>query len=100
LPPQISEQNLRKISGSKHVISAHVDVDNLSGSCKGSGRIQIRLNNGESADKVKLNFLRLGYQVNDFVRVNEKKSIITEIKPRDVKEITDPSAEKYSELIG
>jgi hypothetical protein len=52
---------LRKISGSRHIISATVDVNNFSGACKGTGRIQIRLNHGETADQVKLNYLRKGY---------------------------------------
>jgi RNA recognition motif-containing protein len=66
LPKHFDEKALRKVSGSKHIISAVVDVDNFTGSCKGTGRIQIRLNHGETADSVRLNFLRLGYKVEDF----------------------------------
>ena len=42
--------NLKRISGSRHVISAVVDEDNMLGTCKGTGRIQIRLNNGETVE--------------------------------------------------
>lgn len=50
LPATTDALNLRKISGSKHIISAVVDCDNLNGKCKGTGRIQIRLNHGETAE--------------------------------------------------
>lgn len=39
LPKHFDEKALRKVSGSKHIISAVVDVDNFTGSCKGTGRI-------------------------------------------------------------
>lgn len=58
LPPNTNSEALKKISGSKHVFEATVDEDNLKGICSGTGRIKIRLNHGETADKVKLNFLR------------------------------------------
>jgi len=66
LPPQTQAHTLKKISGSKHVISATVEEDNFRGVCTGNGRIQIRLNHGETVDSVKLNFARLGYSVNEF----------------------------------
>jgi len=58
LPENYKAENLKKISGSRHVIGATVEEDNFKGVCKGNGRIQIRLNNGESSDLVKLNFLK------------------------------------------
>jgi hypothetical protein len=58
LPEYYKAENLKRISGSKHVIGATVEEDNFRGICKGTGRIQIRLNNGESSDLVKLNFLK------------------------------------------
>lgn len=39
LPKNFDETTLRKVSGSKHIISAVVDVDVFTGSCKGTGRI-------------------------------------------------------------
>ena len=63
LPADCNQQALKRVSGSKHVISTQIDMDNLKGTCKGSGRMQIRLNQGESLDQVKLNFLRQGFNV-------------------------------------
>ena len=45
------------------MFDAHVDSDNLKNVCAGTGRIKIRLNHGESLDKVKLNFLKEGISV-------------------------------------
>lgn len=39
LPPSCESHMLKKISGSKHIISATVDEDNFRGVCKGTGRI-------------------------------------------------------------
>ncbi len=77
LPKNFDEQSLRKVSGSKHIVSAVVDVDVFTGSCKGTGRIQIRLNHGETADSVRLNYLRLGYKVEDFINDPRKKPTLT-----------------------
>jgi len=77
LPENIAADNLKKISGSKHVINATIDFDNLKGTCRGSGRVQLRLNNGETADQVKLNFLRLGYQVSEHDTDSKRKCTIT-----------------------
>lgn len=39
MPPNTEASELKKIAGSKHVISAVVEEDNLLGTCKGTGRI-------------------------------------------------------------
>lgn len=61
LPENFDASNLKRISGSKHVIDASVEVDNFRGVCNGTGRIKLRLNNGETADKVALNFVKQGF---------------------------------------
>ena len=48
----------------KHVIDASVEEDNVKGICTGNGRIKIRLNEGETINQVRLNFVRAGYSVN------------------------------------
>lgn len=77
LPEHYKAENLKRVSGSKHVIGATVEEDNFRGICKGTGRIQIRLNNGESSDLVKLNFLKQGFSVRDFEQDLRKKPIVT-----------------------
>jgi hypothetical protein len=39
LPSNTEAGDLKKIAGSKHIIMAVVDEDNLLGTCKGTGRI-------------------------------------------------------------
>lgn len=100
LPQSTQVSNLKEISGSKHIINAAVDFDNLKGTCKGTGRIQIRLNHGETADQVKLNFLRKGYIVQDVEQCHERNSVVTGTPTkRENKFITDTGAEKQSSLM-
>ena len=75
LPENSQAENLKRISGSKHVIGATVEVDNFRGVCNGTGRIQVRLNNGETADQLVLNFVKQGFQVKEFEQDNRKKQI-------------------------
>lgn len=98
LPETTQVNNLRKIAGSKHIISAVVDFDNFKGTCKGTGRLQIRLNHGETADQVKLNFLRLGYQVSEFENDPKKRPTVTGTPLREEKQITDCRLEKQYAL--
>lgn len=91
LPEQTGAESLKKISGSKHVINATVDFDNLRGICRGTGRLQLRLNNGESADQVKLNFLRLGYQVSENDTDKKRKSVLTGTPNREDREMNPDS---------
>lgn len=39
LPSNTEVTTLKKIAGSKHVISASIDEDNVKGVCKGTGRL-------------------------------------------------------------
>lgn len=92
-------ENLKKISGSKHVISAVVDEDNMLGTCKGTGRIQIRLNNGETAEQVKLNFLREGIIVTEHSIDPRKKPNLTGMPREKSREMTNHKVEKQSFLL-
>lgn len=68
---------MKKVSGIKHVFKATVDEDNFKGTCTGTGNIQIRLNHGEDAETVRLNFLRRGFTVEDFKQDPRKKPALT-----------------------
>lgn len=63
LPENFDQQSLKRIANVKHVVSAEVQQDNLKGICTGDGRIRVRLNEGESLNQVRLNFVRAGYSV-------------------------------------
>jgi hypothetical protein len=54
---------LRRVANVKHVIESTVDEDNVKGICTGNGRIKIRLNEGETINQVRLNFVRAGYSI-------------------------------------
>ena len=56
LPAYFESKDLKKASGCRHIVSAEVDVDKIRGVCIGTGRIQIRLNQHETADYVKRTF--------------------------------------------
>jgi hypothetical protein len=47
------------------------------GHCKGEGRVKIRLNEGETVEMVRANFIRAGYQVKTHVEDPRKKPIVT-----------------------
>jgi len=98
LPPTTEAHTLKRISGSKHVINATVEEDNFRGVCTGNGRLQIRLNHGETVDSVKLNFVRLGYSVNEFTQDPRKKPIVTGLPRDSAKELADHRIEKQNFL--
>lgn len=52
----MDDKEIKKIAGVKHVISSEVDLDNLKGTCKGTGRIKIRLNDGEDTEMIRQRF--------------------------------------------
>jgi len=63
LKPSCDEIELKKMAKVRHIISSELDVDNLRGTCKGTGRIKIRLNNGEDRETIRQNFSRMGVLV-------------------------------------
>lgn len=63
LPSTTETRDLKHFAGVKHVISANVDQDNMKGICTGTGKIQIRLNPGETLEQVELNFAKKGIMV-------------------------------------
>lgn len=67
LPQDCDDRTIKRVANVKHIISADVTQDNVRGICKGDGRIKIRLNENESLEQVRLNFIRAGY----IVRVHE-----------------------------
>jgi hypothetical protein len=71
------EIEVKRAAGVKHVISTQVDVDEIKGICKGTGRIKIRLNEGESLDMVRANFRKVGMMVQEHQHDATKKSTFT-----------------------
>jgi len=77
LPPNFEAPQLKKIAQVKHVVEATVEEDNFKGTCTGNGRIKIRLNHGESAEQVRLNFLRRGFGITEFKQDPRKRPDLT-----------------------
>lgn len=94
LPENFEAENLKRISGCKQVIGATIEVDNLRGVCNGTGRIQVRLNNGETADQLVLNFEKQGFQVKEFEKDNRLKPNAKKEKIAD--KVTNPKVSKMN----
>lgn len=78
LPASIKEEDLKKVSGAKHVISATIDQDSIRNVCTGTGRIQLRLTEKDDIDQVKLSFLKAGFGVQDHSENSKKKPFFTQ----------------------
>lgn len=89
LPADSKAEDLKTISGSKHVISSVVETDNFKGICTGQGRIQLRLSHSETAEQVKLNFVRLGLKVRDFTVDTRKRPTVTGTLKEPIRERID-----------
>ena len=78
LPETVQPEDLKKISGVKHVISAIVDSDSIRNICTGTGRVKLRLAANEDLDTVKLQYVKAGYAVQDHEDNPKKKSAFTQ----------------------
>ena len=71
------KDDIKRIAGVKHVISTEVDLDNVKGVCKGTGRIQIRLNEGEEPEAIRQRYVNQGIVVQAFKNNPQKTSSFT-----------------------
>ena len=74
LKGNMDDIEVKKLSGAKHVISSHVEVDNLKGTCTGAGRIKIRLNDGETSESIRQKFVAKGIVVQDH-KIESNKNV-------------------------
>jgi hypothetical protein len=77
LPSSIKEEDLKKISGCKHVIITTLESDSIRNVCTGAGRIKLRLQPEENPDTVMMNFVKAGYNVQEHSENPKKKSGFT-----------------------
>lgn len=61
LPQHVDEITVKKAANVKHVISTELAVDNFKGICTGTGRIKIRLNEGETLESVQKSLRNKGF---------------------------------------
>lgn len=94
LSPHVDLIGVKKMSGARHVISAALDEDNMKGICTGTGRIQIRLNQGESLDDIELNFAAKNVMVSEHSSDPRKKPNMTGPPKEFAKEITNTKNRK------
>ena len=86
------------MAGVKHVVSATVDEDNMKGTCTGTGRIKVRLAQGETRDQIELNFTKNGVAVREFASDPRKKPNMTGPPKEFAKEITNTKNQKQGFL--
>lgn len=60
LPGNSNIDDLKKAVGAKHIISTTIEVDSIKNTCTGNGRVQIRVQDGEDLDKIKMNLVKKG----------------------------------------
>ena len=98
LGEHIDKIDVKKMSGARHVISVALDEDNMKGVCRGTGRIQIRLNQNENLDDIELNFARGGVMVSHHQADLGKKPAMTGPPKQFAKEITNTKNRKQEFL--
>lgn len=85
LPENIKSDDLKKISGAKHIISAAVDEDAIRNICTGTGRIKLRLGGEDDVENVKLQFLKAGYGIQEHSDNPKKNSGFTSEQTLSIK---------------
>ena len=94
LGENVDKIEVKKMSGARHVISVALDEDNMKGVCRGTGRIQIRLNQNENLDDIELNFASKGVMVKGHESDSRKKPAMTGPPKQFAKEITNTKNRK------
>lgn len=56
LPRNMTKESLKRICESYHVVSITIDTDNITGNCKGTGRIVVRASGNKEKDLQRLQF--------------------------------------------
>jgi len=86
------------MAGVKHVISATVDEDNMKGTCLGTGKVRVRLNQGETRDQIELNFVKNGIAVREAANDPRKRPAMTGPPKEFAKEVTNTKNHKQGFL--
>lgn len=82
LATDTTDEDLKKICGSVHIVSATAEIDNFTGKCKGTGVIKVRTNSLREKD---LRSLHLVLQEKGIDFKNpEKKAKVVKSKPQEV----------------
>ena len=94
LGSNVDAQEVRKMAGVRHVVSATVDEDNMKGTCTGTGKVKVRLNQGETRDQVELNFTKNGIAVREAQNDPRKRPAMTGQPKEFAKEVTNTKNQK------
>lgn len=68
---------LKQIAGVKQIVSSEFKADNLTGHCKGQGRIKIRLGDDLTVDQVRRNFKKAGVTMKMHTEDVRKKLVVS-----------------------
>jgi len=69
--------DLRRIAGARHVVEVTVDNDTIRNICTGTGKIRVRLGDGEDLEQIKNQFLQAGIEVRDSLSIANKMPVFT-----------------------
>lgn len=98
LPTNTDNITVKKMSGARHVIQVKLDEDRMKGTCKGTGRMQIRLNQNQNLEDIKANFAIKGINVNEFEADVGRKPNMTAPPKKFGQEITNTRKQKQAML--
>lgn len=98
LPKNADVIGVKKMAGVKHVIGATVAENNMTGVCTGTGKIQIRLNHGETLEQVELNFASKGIMISENKPDHSKRPKMTGVPREHASEVTDHKNHKQKFL--
>jgi len=98
LGSNVDAQDVKKMAGVRHVVQATVDEDNMKGTCLGTGKIKVRLNQGETREQIELNFTKNGIAVREATSDPRKRPAMTGPPKEFAKEVTNTKNHKQGFL--
>ena len=63
IPENADDIKVKKMSGARHIVETKLKQDNLKGTLTGEGHMRVRLQHGETVEKIKQNLEKQGISV-------------------------------------
>ena len=77
MPSDTQAGDLRRLAGARHIVDAIVDHDTIKNQCVGSGKIRVRLGEGEDLEQIKGNLYQAGLDVRELQSNASKRPTFT-----------------------
>jgi len=94
----VDAREVKKMAGARHVVSATVDEDNMKGTCLGTGKVSVRLNQGETREQIELNFTKNGIAVREAAGDPRKRPAMTGPPKEFAQEVQNTKSHKQGFL--